>query len=149
LVSASSNQSSAPGRVLAIDLGAKRVGLAISDELRITIKPLKPIERRSWKRLLQAVTGIVIESEVRGLVIGLPLQLEGTEGDAAASARTIAEKFRRSLSIPVFLQDERLTTFAATESLKEAGRNRDDLAKQVDSEAAAIILRDFINQERT
>jgi putative Holliday junction resolvase len=149
LVSASSNQGSAPGRVLAIDLGAKRVGLAISDELRMTIKPLKPIERRSWKRLLQAVTGIVIESEVRGLVIGLPLQLEGTEGDAATSARNIAEKFRRSLSIPVFLQDERLTTFAATESLKEAGRNRDDLAKQVDSEAAAIILRDFINQERT
>ncbi len=149
MVSANSDQGNAPGRVLSIDLGAKRVGLAISDELRITVKPLKPIERRSWKRLLQAVTAIVIECEVCALVIGLPLRLEGTEGDAAASARNIAEKFRRSLSIPVFLQDERLTTFAATESLKAAGRNRNDLARQVDSEAAAIILRDFINQERT
>ena len=148
-MSASSNQGNAPGRILAIDLGAKRVGLAISDELRITVKPLKPIERRSWKRLLQAITSAVIESDVRALVIGLPLRLEGTEGDAAAGARNIAEKFRRSLSIPVYLQDERLTTFAATESLKEAGRHRDDVARQVDSEAAAIILRDFINQERT
>ena len=148
-MSASSNQGSASGRILAIDLGAKRVGLAISDELRITVKPLKPIERRSWKRLLQAITSVVIESDVRALVIGLPLRLEGSEGDAAASARNVAEKFRRSLSIPVYFQDERLTTFAATESLKEAGRHRDDVARQVDSEAAAIILRDFINQERT
>jgi putative Holliday junction resolvase len=148
-VSASSDQGSAPGRILAIDLGAKRVGLAISDELRITVKPLKPLERGSWKRLLQAINCVVIESDVRALVIGLPLRLEGTEGDAAASARGIAEKFRRSLSIPVHLQDERLTTFAATKSLREAGRNRNALARQVDSEAAAIILRDFINQERT
>ena len=99
--------------------------------------------------MLQAITSVVIESDVRALVIGLPLRLEGTEGEAAANARAIAEKFRRSLSIPVYLQDERLTTFAATESLKEAGRNRDDLARQVDSEAAAIILRDFITQEPT
>jgi putative Holliday junction resolvase len=131
------------GRWLAIDLGAKRVGLAVSDELRITVNPLQAIERRSWKDLLRRVAAIIESYDARGLVIGLPLSLDGTEGSAAKDARAVAEKFKLSLSIPVYLQDERLTTFAATAQLKAAGRSDYQVEREVDSKSAALILHDF------
>jgi putative Holliday junction resolvase len=134
------------GRLLALDLGAKRVGVAVSDELRITANPLPAIERRSWKDLLSRVANIIEAFHACGLVIGLPLSLEGPEGSAARDARAIAQKFQRSLSIPVYLQDERLTTLTATTQLKEAGRSPREIKGQIDSESAAVILGDFIAQ---
>ena len=136
----------APGRLLALDLGAKRIGVAVSDELRITTRPLPVISRRSWKELLRQVAGLVQSFEAKGLVIGLPLRLDGGEGTAAESVRAVAEKFRLSLSVPIYLQDERLTTFAAHSDLKAAGLNESESKREVDSEAAAIILRDFIDR---
>jgi putative Holliday junction resolvase len=135
------------GRLLALDLGARRVGLAVSDELRITVNPLPPIERRSWKDLLRRVAAVIESYDARGLVIGLPLSLDGTEGSAAQNARATAEKFRRSLRVPVYLQDERLTTQAATAQLKAAGRSAAEIKRQVDSESATVILGDFIAHE--
>jgi putative Holliday junction resolvase len=132
------------GRLLAVDLGAKRVGVAVSDELRITVNPLPAIERRSWKDLLHRVAAIIESYDARGLVIGLPLSLDGTEGSAAQAAIATSEKFRRSLRVPVYLQDERLTTVAATAQLKTAGRTADQIKRQVDSESATVILSDFI-----
>jgi len=132
------------GRLLALDLGLKRIGVAVSDELKITANPLPAIERRSWKDLLRRVADIIQSYDARGLVIGLPLSLDGTEGSAAQDARATAEKFRRSLSIPVYLQDERLTTLTATARLKQAGRNMREIKRQVDSESATLILGDFI-----
>jgi putative Holliday junction resolvase len=141
--SVDSDAGGQPGRLLAIDLGAKRVGIALSDEMRITARPLEVIERTSWKELLRQIAALIEEWSASGLVIGLPLSLDGTERSAADDARAIAEKFRRSLNVPVYLQDERLTTFAA-ESLMKAERNN---RTSVDSEAAAIILRDFMEIE--
>jgi putative Holliday junction resolvase len=132
------------GRLLALDLGLKRVGVAVSDELRITANPLPAIERRSWKDLLRRVAAIIQSYDARGLVIGLPLSLDGTEGSAAQDARATAEKFQRSLRVPVYLQDERLTTLTATAQLKEAGRSAHEIKRQVDSESATLILGDFI-----
>jgi len=132
------------GRLLALDLGAKRVGLAVSDELRITVNPLPAIERRSWKDLLRRVAAVIESYDARGLVIGLPLSLAGAEGSAAQDARATAEKFQRSLHVPVYLQDERLSTVAATAELKAAGRSAGEIKQQVDSESAAVILGDFI-----
>lgn len=141
--------SSAPavtisGRLLAIDLGAKRVGVAVSDELRITVKPLAGIERRSWKDLLRRIAELIAAHEARGLVIGLPLRLDGAEGSAAKDARAVADKFRRSLKIPIYLQDERLTTFAAASDLRSAARAEHEIEAEIDSAAAGLILRDFI-----
>jgi putative Holliday junction resolvase len=136
------------GRLLALDLGAKRVGVAVSDELRITVNPLQAIERRSWKDLLRRVAAVIESYDARGLVIGLPLSLEGTEGSAAKDARAIAEKFQRSLAVPVYLQDERLTTFAAKAQLKASGRSAREIEREVDSEAATLILGDFIANNR-
>jgi putative holliday junction resolvase len=133
-----------PGRLLALDLGSKRVGVAISDELRITVNRLPAIERRSWKDLLGRVLAIIESYDARGLVIGLPLSLDGSEGSAAREARATAGKFQRSLNVPIFLQDERLTTFAATAKLRATGRSAAEIKMEVDSEAASVILGDFI-----
>jgi putative Holliday junction resolvase len=132
------------GRLLALDLGAKRVGVAVSDELKITVNPLPAIERRSWKDLLRRVSVIIESYDARGLVIGLPLSLAGAEGSAAQEARAVGEKFQRSLPVPVYLHDERLTTVAATERLQAAGRTAREIDREVDSESASVILADFI-----
>ena len=134
--------------MLALDIGTKRVGVAVCDELRITARPLASIERRSWKDLLRRVTGLIESYEAKGLVIGLPSRLDGTEGAAAKAARSIAEKFQLSLDVPVHLQNESLTTFAAESQLKSAGRSEGEIDRQIDSEAAATILRDFINHQQ-
>jgi len=102
------------------------------------------IERRSWKDLLRRVLALIETYEVKGLVIGLPLNLDGEEGQASKEVRAIADKFRRSMSVPVYLQDERLTTFAAQSVLKREGRSENEIERAIDGEAAAIILRDFI-----
>jgi putative holliday junction resolvase len=79
-------------------------------------------------------------------VIGLPLNLDGTEGEAATETRRLAQNFGLSLKVPVYLQDERLTSWEAEESLRAAGRSSHELQQYVDGESAAIILRDFIAQ---
>src|SRR5215831_4319506 len=134
------------GRLLAIDLGAKRVGVAVTDELQITITALDRIERRSWKDLLSRIAAIIESYDAQALIIGLPLNIDGTQGPAASAAFHLAENFRKSLSVPVFLQDERLTSVAAASELKKQGAANDDIKRRLDSEAAAIILRDFIDQ---
>lgn len=134
------------GRVLALDLGEKRVGVAISDELRITVRPLPLLHRTSWKHLLGAVANLLQSFDAQALVIGLPLNLDGTEGLAAKEAMRLARNFELSLKVPVHLQDERLTSREAEESLRIAGHSGADLRRYVDSESAAIILRDFISK---
>jgi putative Holliday junction resolvase len=135
-----------PGRLLALDLGEKRIGAAVSDELWITVRPLPFLVRRNWKQLLVTVVELLQHFDAQALVIGLPLNLDGTEGEAAREARRIAHNFELSLKMPVYLQDERLTSREAESTLRAAGHTDADLRKYVDSESAAIILRDFIAQ---
>lgn len=132
------------GRLLALDLGEKRVGVAVSDELWITVRPLPPLRRTNWKELLRAVADLIQRFDAQGIVIGLPLNLNGDEGQAAEDAKQSARNFELSLKIPVYLQDERLTSREAEESLREAGFSDNEIREHVDSHAAAIILRDFI-----
>jgi putative Holliday junction resolvase len=132
------------GRLLALDLGTKRVGVAVSDELQLTMQPLAPLVRTSWKKLLRQISDLRHSFDAHGVVIGLPLNLDGTEGEAALEARRIARNLTLSLDIPVYLQDERLTSHAAEESLREAGVAGANLIARLDSEAAVLILRDFI-----
>ncbi|HKQ52659.1 MAG TPA: Holliday junction resolvase RuvX [Pyrinomonadaceae bacterium] len=138
----------ASGRLLALDLGLKRVGVAVCDELQLTVRPLPFLRRTNWKQLLGAVADLLQRFDARALVIGLPLNLDGTEGEAASQARRLARNFERSLPVPVFLQDERLTSREAEETLRAAGHPVEDLREHVDSEAAALILRDFLARPR-
>jgi putative Holliday junction resolvase len=135
------------GRLLALDLGTKRVGVAVSDELQLTTQPLPPLNRTSWKKLLRQISDLRHSFDAQGVVIGLPLNLDGTEGTAALEARRIARNLSLSLNLPVHLQDERLTSHAAEELLRDAGVRGEALAARLDSEAAALILRDFIVQQ--
>lgn len=133
------------GRVLAIDLGSKRVGVAISDELRLTARPLRVIPRTPWKRLVNTLAELCREFDVKVVVLGLPLGPEGVETEAASEARRVAGNLNLSLKIPVHLQDERLTSKAAEASLRQKGFREREVAARVDGEAAAIILSDFLS----
>ena len=133
--------------IVALDLGEKRIGVAVSDELSISITRLKVLQRTNWKQLLQDVDAVIRRFDAQTLVIGLPLQANGALGGAAEQARAMAEKFARSLNVPVYLQDERLTSVAAEENLRADGHPKKRISELVDAEAAAIILRDFIVSE--
>ena len=133
-----------PGRLLALDWGARRVGIAVSDESRLSVRPLPYLQRGSWKKLLREISLLREQFDARGVVLGLPLRLDGTEGAAAAEVRRIARNLELSLGVPVFLQDERLTSRAAEEALRASGVSRQELKEHVDSAAAVLILRDHL-----
>ena len=136
----------ATGRILAIDPGTKRCGVAICDEMRVTTRPLPVIERKSWKKLLSNIKQIVSEYDAKALVIGLPLESDGSESEMSAEARRMARNFLLSLNIPVFLQDERVTSYEAKSRLWEQGKTIKESRRLVDSEAASIILDDFLDR---
>ena len=132
------------GPILALDLGEKLVGVAISDERLITTQRLPPIKRSNWKKLLQDVQHLLERFDAQAIVVGLPLSMDGSEGEAAENVRRIALNLARSVRQPVYLQDERLTSRAAIENLKAEGVKPEEIPALIDGEAAATILRDFI-----
>lgn len=132
------------GPVLALDLGEKLVGVAISDERLITANRLPPIKRSNWKKLLQDVRNLLEGFDAQTIVVGLPLSMDGTEGDAAKNVRRLALSLAKSVQQPVYLQDERLTSRGAMENLKAEGVKTEDIPALIDGEAAAMILRDFL-----
>ena len=138
------------GPILALDLGEKLVGAAVSDDRLVSIKRLEPLKRSNWKKLLQDIVTLIQRYDAQTVVIGLPLRLDGTVGNAAERARQIATNLARSVALPIYLQDERLTSFEAMGNLKTEGHKADEIAALIDGEAAAMILRDFIqtDQER-
>ncbi len=132
------------GRLLALDLGTKRIGIAVSDELQITVRGLCVIERASWKKVLKQIIAYLEDFDAVGLVLGLPYNFDGSESEMSQEARRLARNFSLSLEIPVFLQDERVSSYEAKRRLWESGLSEKEARKKVDSEAAAIILSDFI-----
>ena len=132
------------GRLLALDLGARRVGVAVCDELRLAVRPLPPLARAGWKQLLREIAALCQSFDAKGVVVGLPVNLDGTEGEAAQEARRIARNLSLSLSLPVHLQDERLTSRDAEQALRSAGATGPEVSARIDGEAAALILSDFL-----
>ena len=130
--------------IIALDLGEKRVGVAVSDALSISIKRLEALPRTNWKQMLRDVDDLVRLFDAQTVVIGLPLRLDGSAGDAALEVQSLALKFARSLKVPVYLQDESLSSVAAEENLRADGHKAEQVSALVDSEAAAVILRDFL-----
>jgi putative holliday junction resolvase len=145
-VNKTTNQFSIIGPVFALDLGEKVVGAAISDDRLVTTKRLPPLRRTNWKKLLQDIRLLVERFDAQTIVVGLPLRLDGTYGDAAKEVRRVAKNLARSIDLPVYLQDERLTSFEATQNLRAEGKK--DIPALVDSEAAAVILRDFLDPKQ-
>jgi putative Holliday junction resolvase len=132
------------GPILALDPGEKLVGTAISDERLITTKRLPPLKRSNWKKLLQDVRDLLERFDAKTIVVGLPLSMDGSEGDAAKNVRRLALNLSKSVQQPVYLQDERLTSRAAMENLIAEGVKPEEIPALIDGEAAAMILRDFL-----
>ncbi len=135
------------GRLIALDPGTKRVGVAVCDPSQTIASPIRTLTRRSWKILLADVAGIIEEFDATALIIGLPLEFDGSSSEWTAEAIDMARKFELSLTIPAFLQDERATSYEARGKFWSE-RPRQHPFTKIDAEAAAIILADFLDRLR-
>ncbi|HJS71953.1 MAG TPA: Holliday junction resolvase RuvX [Acidimicrobiia bacterium] len=133
-------------RYLGIDYGTKRVGLAISDDLGLTARPLDVVLLTD---LDDALLRIVDEYQVEGVVLGLPTSLGGYEGDSAAGARELGQHIGNLLNVPVEYMDERFTSRMAESALLESGMKRRERRETVDKVAAAIILQAYLDGRRS
>jgi len=132
------------GRILALDYGTKRIGVALSDELGWTAQPLETFERRTPERDVAHIAALVGSHEVERVVLGFPLQLNGREGPAVQAMREFAATLEAGLSVPLVLWDERLTTKAAEDLLIAADVSRKKRKGAVDRVAAAILLQSYL-----
>lgn len=132
------------GRVLALDLGEVRIGLAVSDPDRTLALPAGTLKAAGGVEDLKAVARMVAETEAVEVVVGLPLSLSGERGPAAQKAEVFAEGLRLVLNVPVHLQDERLSTVEAERGLREAGAGGRKRREVVDQAAAAVVLEAYL-----
>lgn len=133
-------------RILGIDHGEVRLGLAISDELGMLAHPLTTLDgREKFNAIGRKLQEIILEKNVERVVLGLPRNMNGTYGPAAEKVREFAEKLKPVLSVPIVLWDERMTTQQAQRSLHDAGRNVKNSRKVIDQVAAVIILQSYLD----
>ena len=135
-------------RILGLDYGSKTVGVAVSDGEFSFALPVETIKRDSenkLRRTLARIEELIKEYEACGLVLGLPVNMDGSAGERAEKTLEFKEKLEARTGLPVYLQDERLTTQEAEEELYEMGVKRCDMKKYVDQVAAACILQDYLN----
>lgn len=133
------------GRILAIDLGSIHTGVAVCDENRISIRRLKTLIRTNWKKFVHELQDLCRDLDARAVVIGLPLNMNGSHGAAALDARRVARNLELSLRLPIYLQDERLTSQFAADELKNEGSHQSEITEHIHSQSAVLILRDFLN----
>ena len=137
-----------PGRVLGLDVGSRRIGMAISDPLGITAQGLETLQRRNKRLDLETLERIVRENEVREIVVGLPLRMSGAEGTQSEKMQAFAEDLRKRFRLPVHLWDERLTSAEANRLLRESELSIEKRAKAVDRMAAVLILQGWMESRR-
>lgn len=132
-------------RYLGLDLGRARIGLALADDVLGTARPLETLARRGDAADLARLRRVVAEWEVTRAVVGLPLNMDGTEGGSARLARAFAAKLAGELGLAVELFDERLSTFEASVRLRERGLSAREQRSVIDAEAAAVILQTWLD----
>lgn len=132
-------------RSLGVDFGTTRVGLAISDPLGLTARPLSVVPR---SEVLEEVENLVKEQDIGTIVVGLPTGLSGGEGVSATEARKLAEEIRTVTGVDVVMVDERFTSRLAEVALLESGMKRRKRRETVDKVAAAIILQDYLDRNQ-
>lgn len=132
--------------LLGFDYGEKRLGIAVSDLLFMTANPVMILQRSTWEKDLVQIKKIITEKEVGGLVYGLPLQMNGTEGETSQKAREFAEKLAKEIDLPYIFWDERLSSKAVENFLiKEIDMSRAKRKQKLDAGAAAYILQGFLD----
>jgi conserved hypothetical protein TIGR00250 len=135
-------------RILAVDYGEKRIGLAVSDELGITASPLMTLVRRSDDETVRQIAQLASKLRVTQIVVGLPRRTDAQEGEMERKVKAFAEKLRQAVSVPVVLFDERFTTRIAEQVLLEADLSRRKRKRVRDRLAAVILLQSFLEAQR-
>jgi putative holliday junction resolvase len=134
------------GRVLGLDVGSRRIGIAVSDPLGITAQGLETLQRRNKRQDLAALERVIREYSVREIVVGLPLRMSGEEGTQSEKMQGFAEDLRKRFRLPVHLWDERLTSAEANRLLRETELSIEKRAKAVDRMAAVLILQGWMQR---
>lgn len=142
-------ESAHPPRYLALDVGAKRIGVAVSDELGLTAQPVLTLERRRNPREdLRSLARLARRFGVAGIVVGNPLHLSGELSPRAAKTQAFAAELGELTGLPIKMWDERLTTREAHQILYEAGKARQEHRRVVDQVAATLILQSFLENRK-
>jgi len=148
-MSATSAAKASLAPVLGVDYGRRRIGLAISDEMGLTARPLATLVRTNRQNDLRCLRELARKHGVRRIVVGHPLNLDGTASEMTAEAERFAARVEKHLGLPVVLMDERLSSWEAGQMLMEMPkRSSRKRARTVDETAAAVILRDFLAREQ-
>ena len=135
-------------RLIGLDLGSKRIGVSICDDKQLIATPLKTINRNSLKDLLDELRFIINENDIKGIIVGNPLNMDGSSGRSAQSVKDTTENIEKNLDIPICLWDERLSTVGAFNMSSQLDINVSKREKKIDENAAAFILQgalDFLN----
>jgi putative Holliday junction resolvase len=137
------------GRILGLDVGSRRIGIAVSDPLGITAQGLETLQRRNKRHDLAALEQVIRDYAVREIVVGLPLRMSGAEGTQSEKMQVFAEELRKRFRLPVHLWDERLTSAEANRLLRETDLSIEKRAKAVDRMAAVLILQGWMQSRST
>ena len=135
-------------RLIGLDLGSKRIGVSICDEKQLIATPYKTINRNSLKDLIDELRLIINENNIKGIIVGNPLNMDGSSGRSAQSVKDTTENIEKNLDIPICLWDERLSTVGAFNLSSQLDINVSKREKKIDENAAAFILQgalDFLN----
>ncbi len=139
----------ASGKLLGLDLGTKTIGVAISDGMRYSATPLETIKRQKFTQDAERVVQLIAENDAVAVVLGLPLNMDGSEGPRAQSTRAFARNLAQKIAIPIAFWDERLSTSAVERMMiEEANMRRDRRAEVVDKLAASYILQGALDRLR-
>ena len=134
--------------MIGLDLGSKRIGVSICDDKQLIATPLKTINRNSLKDLVDELRLIIDENNIKGIIVGNPLNMDGSSGRSAQSVKDTTENIEKNLDIPICLWDERLSTVGAFNLSSQLDINVSKREKKIDENAAAFILQgalDFLN----
>ena len=132
-------------RILGLDVGDRRIGVALSDPLGLTTQRLTVLERQGLAKDAERMAALVVQHEVEQIVVGLPLTLRGSRGIQAGKVEAFVDALRRRLAVPIELLDERLTTVQGARALREVGTSRRRQKQAIDQVAAQLILQQFLD----
>jgi len=135
-------------RILGLDIGSKRIGIAVSDELGLTAQGLETMVSKGPEADVQQIVKLATQYQAKEIVVGLPLNMDGTEGPQAKKVKALVERICRALPIPVREWDERLSTVAAEKALLEADVSRSKRRKVIDKLAAVLTLQTYLDRRR-
>lgn len=132
--------------LMGLDFGTKTIGVAISDRLQTVATPRETIKRKKFGVDADAIAALIAENEIAGIVLGLPMNMDGSEGPRAQSTRAFARNLVGRITLPIFFWDERLSTVAAERALLEADMSRKKRALVIDNVAASYILQGVLDR---